>query len=541
MSPSASLPVRARALAVAVVLPPLLLFAAHALPLGDWIVDDAGISFAYARTLAAGHGFVAQPGAAPVEGFSNPLWTLLLAACFRLGLFHVVWTPKLLGLALVLGTFALVAGDLRRAWPGALWPALLAPLLLAASTAFVVWTASGLENPLWAVLAALSCVLTTRVVAGERRLEPLAGATAALLALTRPDAILYAAALPIALLLSAEARGAGLRSLVGRLLRHAAGFAPLYGGYLLFRRWYYGEWVPNTYYAKEKPSLAFLLDWGKWSELLSAALGPLGLCAGALLAGAALFALARGAVGARGVSLGVHLALAASGYMLMPLDWMGEYRFATTFFLFFYWALAEMLAGLWARGTRAPRVAAAGLALAAVAASVFVHVPRSADFASGPIVPFAEVAAFDGHGFNRLAEELPPGELSLLTPDVGGTLYYSRLKVYDLVGLCDRTAARTLTTDTAAFHRYVFEQLRPTFIHVHRSWAGWAAFHTSERFQAEYVPVREVWPREGERSEPGEPVWGDYVRKDALGPDPEAVLERLRQAYVAAGMVRADL
>src|SRR5205823_2454437 len=99
----------------AAVLVPIILFVLHAAPLGTWLIDDAGISFAYARSLATGQGLVAQPGTEPVEGFSNPLWTFLLAALFRLGLFDVVWTPKVLSVMLVAVTFAVVTGELRRA------------------------------------------------------------------------------------------------------------------------------------------------------------------------------------------------------------------------------------------------------------------------------------------------------------------------------------------------------------------------------------------------------------------------------------------
>ena len=35
-------------------------------------IDDAGISFSYARNFALGDGLVSQPGFPPVEGFSNP-------------------------------------------------------------------------------------------------------------------------------------------------------------------------------------------------------------------------------------------------------------------------------------------------------------------------------------------------------------------------------------------------------------------------------------------------------------------------------------
>ena len=46
-------------------------------------IEDAGISFAYAKHFAEGEGFVTYPGGERVEGFSNPLWTFILSFfCF---------------------------------------------------------------------------------------------------------------------------------------------------------------------------------------------------------------------------------------------------------------------------------------------------------------------------------------------------------------------------------------------------------------------------------------------------------------------------
>ena len=42
-------------------------------------LDDAFISFRYARNLVEGAGLVWNPGEPPVEGYSNFLWVLLLA------------------------------------------------------------------------------------------------------------------------------------------------------------------------------------------------------------------------------------------------------------------------------------------------------------------------------------------------------------------------------------------------------------------------------------------------------------------------------
>jgi hypothetical protein len=70
-----------------VVLGGTALIVGHALYYGQWVVDDAAITFSYARNLADGHGLVLQPGAAPVEGYSNPAWLVLFAVGKLLGLF----------------------------------------------------------------------------------------------------------------------------------------------------------------------------------------------------------------------------------------------------------------------------------------------------------------------------------------------------------------------------------------------------------------------------------------------------------------------
>jgi hypothetical protein len=517
----------------------LAVFLPHSLALRDWLIDDAGISFAYARSLAQGHGLVAQAGVPPVEGFSNPLWTLLLSGLFATGLFDLAWTPKVLSFALVAATFMVIArGRAETSWPRAAGT-LVALLLLALNTGFVVWTSSGLENPLLAFLAALSCVVSARAVASaSSRLERAAGAIAGLLALTRPDAVVYAAAYP-ALLLSIEGlTKAGMAQRARSLGQFAVGFVPLWGGYLLFRRWYFGAWLPNTFHAKEKPSVLGLFDVAKLEDLLQGAVGRMALPAVLflVLGGAWLFARRRADDHTRSVF--VHLGLATASYLVMPADWMGEYRFATAFFLFFAWALSEVASGRAAPGGRVSRpmvAAATAFSLLLILETSITSAPRSAAFAANPVVPLSKVEAFGADGYNRLARILGATGASLMTPDVGGALLGSTLRIYDLVGLCDVVAARTLTHDTAAFHDYVFATARPTFIHVHGGWAQWAALGADPRLQRDYAPLWEVWASDG-----GSDPWSaDYVRRDALAGDPSR-LAALRRAFVEMGLPRLN-
>jgi hypothetical protein len=73
--------------ATGAVLVGTFLICAHAALYGHWLVDDAAITFDYARNVAEGYGPVLQPGATPVEGYSNTLWLVLLVLGRWLGLF----------------------------------------------------------------------------------------------------------------------------------------------------------------------------------------------------------------------------------------------------------------------------------------------------------------------------------------------------------------------------------------------------------------------------------------------------------------------
>ena len=89
-----------------------------------------------------------------------------------------------------------------------------------------------------------------------------------------------------------------------------------------------------------------------------------------------------------------------------------------------------------------------------------------------------------------------------------------------------------------AFDDYVFDTARPTFIHIHASWAEWAAPHGDPRFVRDYAPLFEVWTRPdgAEPSLEGEPWSADYVRREAV-PKPES-LERLRREFQRLGLHR---
>lgn len=189
---------------------------------GKWIIDDAGLTFAYARSLATGAGPVLQPGAEPVEGFSNPAWLAILTAGRGLGLFdHGAWFgvsdivvfPKLVAIVCCFGVFAAMFAVAQLVTTRPVAVTLVAGIATALVPSWAIWTASGLENALFALVVTTLAAVLVRGAARATLLDPkvavAAGLLAALAALTRPDGLVYAAAFPVVAVLCGSSRGRG--------------------------------------------------------------------------------------------------------------------------------------------------------------------------------------------------------------------------------------------------------------------------------------------------------------------------------------------
>ena len=216
----------------------------HYLLFSVYFIEDAGISYAYARNLVNGEGLTPFPGGERVEGYSNPLWTFLIAFFYALKV--PVWTSaKVMGAVFGAITLPLAYLVTRACRPQRDHIALIPPFFLALSTTFVVWNASGLENSLFNVLLAAGIYRVIRESADSSR-RPLSAVFFLLLALTRPEGILYAALGGFFRLLLPTPKTPILRPILGWLVVF---FVP----FLLYHFWRYTyfawEW-PNTYYAK---------------------------------------------------------------------------------------------------------------------------------------------------------------------------------------------------------------------------------------------------------------------------------------------------
>src|ERR1700686_5368763 len=83
---------------------------------GPQPIDDAYITFRYARNLAEGLGLVYNPGEW-VLGTTAPLWALLLAGGYRLGFTDLPWLATLVSAVCDAATaMLLVTFGLRMGW-----------------------------------------------------------------------------------------------------------------------------------------------------------------------------------------------------------------------------------------------------------------------------------------------------------------------------------------------------------------------------------------------------------------------------------------
>ena len=222
-----------------------LAFAASLVFLALWValnwlhfVDDAYIFFRYAHNLAAGDGYVLNPGHW-VEGTTSVTWTLLLALVATSGI-PLEASTKVLCFACIIGCFILIADQSRRDnVPASLL--LLGLVLLAANQAFVQSIMLGLETGLYALLLLGLVIAVGRLQAPA---YPLAlGPLGLLLFLTRPDALLLLGLLGLGLLcLGPEAR----RPVLITLGIWLAGIALI----TLARLLIFGDAIPNSARAK---------------------------------------------------------------------------------------------------------------------------------------------------------------------------------------------------------------------------------------------------------------------------------------------------
>ncbi|GDX82352.1 hypothetical protein LBMAG42_41630 [Deltaproteobacteria bacterium] len=533
-----------------------------------WYIEDSAISFAYARNWVDGFGLVPFVGAEHVEGYSNPLWTYLIGIWYAVGVSP--WTSsKVMGAVFGCVAQLFTWGFVRRTLPREKrWVALLAPWFLAGSTQFALWNASGLENSLFCMLLAVGIYrLLVEVENDDKR--PWSALAFFLLTMTRPDGLAYAGIGLIARTMGTVAR----RQWVAWLFWGVA-FAIPWVAYFEWRMAYFAwEW-PQTWYAKKKdfhpenwnslgwkqmreytwnygiiwaaPLIAMAVAgfdrWRKWLVLgLLAAMtfvvlwdgkmyipgalkGPstvwlashwISVRVGTLGAVAAILGLA--SFGQKGwflrgtlwccYSFGLFYTVLASG------DWMKAYRWysltSVPQFALITLGLAEFMDLLPLADLKLGRLRLSG---------VYAVVPAIALIAVNPYWSYKfvirpETAPRDVHKradyMTWVQSRLDLDRVTLFDVDMGAHLWYTDWFIADIAGLVDVPMAQH-EYEKAFLKEYLFEEVRPTFAHVHGSWKNTIHMDSHEEWPEQYIEI------------PGYPSGkhalhvGNHVRKDIL-------------------------
>ncbi len=209
------------------------------------LFDDAAISMRYAANFAAGNGLVWNAGGARVEGYTNLLWVLYMSVFH---LFAIV--PAKIGLAIQASSAIFLAGNLyfvKKIAEHLSNHNLLVTTIAVIFTAWCYplnnWSLQGMEVGVLALITTFAAWRTLLALQAGRAI-PGVFALLGVATLIRLDAaVVYLVILLAVLWFDAPNRKANLLWGVGLLVLFI-------GGQTVFRVWYYGVPLPNTYYLK---------------------------------------------------------------------------------------------------------------------------------------------------------------------------------------------------------------------------------------------------------------------------------------------------
>lgn len=399
------------------------------------VIDDAFISFRYLDHWLAGHGLVFNVGER-LEGYTNFLWIVALAPLRVAGLSPET-ASLVLSVAAVVALLWAVHGAATALSGNALAGA-FALILALSSASLAFYTGSGMETVFFAALIALA----NGQLAQRGGITPLAAFLFGLATLTRPDGVLFAGAAFLAFSVpSASGVPGGMRA----LLRAVAAYAILPIMHLLFRLSYYGEWLPNTFYAKATGIEADLLTLGL--DYLAGFLRSGGVVPAVA---AALAVFSRAARNRTGAALTIQVIL-QSGYTA----WVGGDSFPLTRFLLPLLPCLAVLGGvgilgLLQRGKVVERWWAPAvilpLAIAATSLDHLTYSKGSVAILRANKAEREEMAAWISRRF--------PDAKSLAVNAAGVIPYRTGLPAIDMLGLADRHIARAKVATSEEGNRF---------------------------------------------------------------------------------------
>ncbi len=245
-----------------------------------FLTDDAYIAFRYVSNSILGHGYVWNaPPFLPVEGYSSFLWVAILDIIWKV---TGLTPPEISNLisymfsyfTLVISSVMIMKIPLNKVIKKRrIILVFLLLVFLLSNRTFLTWSSSGLETALFNFLI-ITWVYIMLFAANLKYRIGLGSLFSALITLTRPDGLLFCIAMLFIILI--EVLRQTDKNKVVEVLVY--GTLPL-SIVLVHESWrlsFYGEWLPNTYYAKVVSAwpesgilyvLSFVLEYSIWFVL----------------------------------------------------------------------------------------------------------------------------------------------------------------------------------------------------------------------------------------------------------------------------------
>lgn len=204
-----------------------------------FVSDDSFITLRYAKNIANGHGIVYNIGER-VEGCTSLLWTFF-TALFAIVTDNLLPVSRLFGLlagiAIILISVMLLSSLSQK--PPSLIALAGVAFSLACNGSFACWAPSGMETSLFSLL------IISTILCYIRKQWILCLVLTICAIWTRPEGIIIGFIL-IAWTTAEGIRSHDLKTVSLLAIPILVGAAALF----LFRYLYFGDWLPNTYYAK---------------------------------------------------------------------------------------------------------------------------------------------------------------------------------------------------------------------------------------------------------------------------------------------------
>lgn len=438
----------------------VILFISHMLFL-SCIAEDSHITYRFAQNWAAGYGPLWNLQDLPVEGYTNFLWVAISTLIIKLDL-DLFSVSILLGTLSALGSIELSRRFALRFFGCSPAMALIPCLLLAVSGPMAAWAGSGMETSLFGFMLLSACYFFAGYWHSYTRLElSLAFISILLATLLRPEGLMvFCLLLGISFIFSVQRTRQTLKDHLIPVLLYLIPFAI----YFIWRLKFFGDPLPNTFYAKTGGGINQYLRGAQYLSNFSGyyllpLIFPLFLALWEMglprwenkmnIESLRLLARRRAALFILFVIVSVYL----SYIIYVGGDYMAMYRFLVPLLPMIYLPLAYVINSLWqtiSNSKRKKNLVFVSLGLTLI--STGIH--------STPLEEkiFAKPSRQHGHYRGVETERWHVERLSLIgkffdtykrnsseslaTRAIGAIAYYADMQIHDLSGLADPIIAR---------------------------------------------------------------------------------------------------